>query len=33
MPCLVCKSPKDGERPQMPQGFTPTVDRDKGPIN
>ena len=33
MPCLVCNQPADGERPRMPRGFTPTIDRDKGTIN
>jgi hypothetical protein len=29
----LCNQPKDGERPRMPKGFTPMIDRDKGPIN
>jgi hypothetical protein len=33
MPCELCNQPKDGERPRMPKGFTPMIDRDKGPIN
>jgi hypothetical protein len=33
MPCELCNLPSLGERPRMPQGFTPTLDRDKGPLN
>jgi hypothetical protein len=32
MPCPLCDEPTDRERPRMPRGFTPTFDRDKGPI-
>jgi hypothetical protein len=30
LPCPTCNEPAEGERPRMPQGFTPTIDRDKG---
>ena len=33
MPCPVCNVPKEGERPAMPQGFTPRFDVDKGPAH
>ena len=33
MPCELCNQPREGERPRMPRGFTPTFDADKGPIH
>ena len=33
MPCLMCNTPKLGERPRMPPDFTPRDDADKGPIH
>jgi hypothetical protein len=32
MPCPICNEPAEGERLRIPKGFTPTIDRDKGPI-
>ena len=32
-PCPMCNEPADGERPRMPRGFRPTINRDKGPLN
>jgi hypothetical protein len=33
MPCPMCNEPAEGERPRMPRGFRPTIDRDEGPLN